>query len=237
MGPWDIMSQHFIERKTPPQGISSFTKIRLGWISPEQALLVNPGSTQLAFLSPLSKKGETMVVKIPLKGRRGNGGDHYYLVENRQLTGYDRLLPDSGILVLKVNPAVMEGSGTVKVMDADPDFPNFSHATFRLDRSNRNSFIDKENNVAIIPLWSDKGTQGVLITTPEKSSDALKAALMIQKLLQRFPEPRGKEEMQSIEECIVFFKNSDFKKCCQVAQKASKSRHPNQGRSTHFRRQ
>jgi hypothetical protein len=222
MGPWDIMSQHFIERTKPPQGISSFTKIRLGWISPDQVLLVKPGSTQWTFLSPLSKKGETLAVKIPLKRRSSGGRSHYYLVENRQPIGYDRLLPDSGILVLKVNQDVMEGSGTVKVMDADPDSPYFSHATFRLDRNNRNAFIDKKNNVAIIPLWSDKGNQGVLITTPEKSSDALKAALMIHKLFQRFPEPRGKEEGKSIEECIVSFKRSDFKTCRQVAQQALK---------------
>ena len=216
------MSQHFIEKTKPPQGISSFTKIRLGWISPDQVFLVNPGSTQWTFLSPLSKKGETLAVKIPLKRRSSGGWSHYYLVENRQPIGYDRLLPDSGILVLKINLDVMEGSGTVKVMDADPDSPYFSHATFRLDRNNRNAFIDKKNNVAIIPLWSDKGAQGVLITTPEKSSDALKAALMIQKLFQRFPEPRGKEEGESIEECIASFKRSDFKTCCQVAQQALK---------------
>jgi len=216
------MSQHFIEKTKSPQGISSFTKIRLGWISPDQVLLVNPGSTQWIFLSPLSKKGETLAVKIPLKRRWSGGWSNYYLVENRQPTGYDRLLPDSGILVLKVNPDVMEGSGTVKVMDADPDSPYFSHATFKLDRNNRNAFIDKKNNVAIIPLWSDKGTQGVLITTPEKSSDALKAALMIQKLFQRFPEPRGKEEGKSIEKCISSFKRSDFKTCCQVAQQVLK---------------
>jgi hypothetical protein len=222
MGPWDIMSHHFIEKSKPPQGISSFTKIRLGWISPDQVLLIKPGDTQWTFLSPLSKKGETMAVKIPLKQEWGGGRSHYYLVENRQPIGYDRVLPDSGILVLKVSPDVMEGSGTVKVMDADPDSPYFSNATFRLDRNNRNAFIDKENNVAIIPLWSDKGTQGVLITIPEKSSDALKAALMIQKLFQRFPGPRGKEEWKSIEECIASFKRSDFRTCRQLAQQALK---------------
>ena len=76
--------------------------------------------------------------------------------------------------------------------------------------------------MAIIPLWSDKGNQGVLITTPEKSSDALKAALMIRELFQRFPEPRGQEEVKSIDECIASFKRSDFKTCCQVAQQALK---------------
>jgi hypothetical protein len=216
------MSQHFIEKTKPPQGISSFTKIRLGWISPDQVLLVNPGSTQCAFLSPLSKKGKTLAVKIPLRQRGIGGWSHFYLVENRQPIGYDLILPDRGLLILKVNLDSIEGSGTVKVMDADPDSPYFSHATFKLGGNNRNAFIDKKINVAIIPLWSEKGNQGVLVTTTEKSSDALKAALMIRELFQRFPEPRGEKEGKFIEECVESFKRSDFRTCYQIAQEALK---------------
>jgi hypothetical protein len=220
MGPWDIMSHHFIERTKPPQGISSFTKIRLGWISLQQVLQVNPGSTQCAFLSPLSKKGETLAVKIPLGKGQSGGSDHYYLVENRQPIGYDRLLPDSGILVLKVDATVREGSGTVKVMDADPDSPYFSHATFRLDRNNRNVFVDKGNNVSVIPLWSENENLGVLITTPEESADALKAALLIQKVLQRFPQQRSERAQKYVDDCIQTFKKSDFRIAHQKAQEA-----------------
>lgn len=214
------MSHHFIDRTKPPQGISSFTKIRLGWITSEQVLMVNPGSNQCTFLSPLSKKGEILAVKIPLGGGKSVDAGHYYLVENRQPIGYDRLLPDSGILVLKVNEAVREGSGTVKVMDADPDSPYFSHATFRLDQKERSAFIDKKNNIAIIPLWSDKGAQGVLVTTPDKSPDALKAALLIRKLLQRFSQPRSERERKYIEDCVQTFKRSDFRTAHQKAQEA-----------------
>jgi hypothetical protein len=216
------MSQHFIEKTKPPQGISSFTKIRLGWISPDQVVRVNPGSTQCAFLSPLSKKGKTLAVKIPLRPRGIGDWSHFYLVENRQPIGYDLILPDRGLLILKVNLDSIEGSGTVKVMDADPDSPYFSHATFKLGGNNRNAFIDKKSNVAIIPLWSEKGNQGVLVTTPEKSSDALKAALMIRELFQRFPEPRGEKEGKFIEECVESFKRSDFRTCYQIAQEALK---------------
>ena len=159
-----------------------------------------------------------MAVKIPLERGWGGSGSHYYLVENRQPIGYDRLLPDSGILVLRVNLDVMEGSGTVKVMDADPASQYFSHATYRLDQDNRNAFIDNQNNVAILPLWPDKGNQGVLVTTPDKSSEALKAALTIRRLLQRFPEPRGQKEAKLIEACIESFKKEDFRACCQSAQ-------------------
>jgi hypothetical protein len=76
--------------------------------------------------------------------------------------------------------------------------------------------------VALIPLWSDKGTQGILITTPEKSSDALAAARMIQKFIQRFPEPRGDKDGKSIEERIMSFKGFEFKTCCQIAERALK---------------
>jgi len=216
MGQWDIMSEHFVKRDEPPPGISSFTKIRLGWISTPQLLLVKPGETAYTFLSPLSKKGDILVVKIPLKG------DRYYLVENRQPIGFDRILPDSGLLILRVDPNAPEGYGTVKIMDADKDSPHFSHATFRLDRNNRNIFMDKGANIAIIPLWAEGEKQGILITTSGKSNDALKAALTIQKLKGRYPEPRGKEDDQLIEDCVACFKRFDFKTCYQMAQRGLK---------------
>ena len=215
-GPWDIMSQVFIAGAPAPASLSSFSKIRLGWISPEQALLVKPGETAYAFLSPLAKKGDTLVVKIPLKENL------YYLVENRQPIGFDRVLPDSGILILKVNTSIVEGNGPVRVMDADPKSPHFSHATFRLDGEERNLFMDRENNVTVIPLWTEGGNQGVLITTPEKSTDALKAALTVQRLSQRFHKVRGKGEIQLLEDCFRSFKSFDFKKCIEIAEKGLK---------------
>jgi hypothetical protein len=204
MGPWDIMSQHLVSRNEPPPGISSFTKIRLGWITPEQALLVRPGDTRCAFLSPLAQKGRTLVVKIPLSHGR------YYLVENRQPVGYDRVLPDSGILILKVDPEVREGSGTVKVMNADPSSPGFSRATFRLDRENRNLFVDRANSVAVIPLWPEEGNLGVLVTTPEHAEGSLKASTAIRKVLERFPEPRGEKQDRLVQEAVTSFKGLDF---------------------------
>jgi hypothetical protein len=215
MGQWDIMSEHLVKREDPPPGISSFTKIRLGWVSSEQAVLVKPGETTYASLSSLSKKGGKLVIKIPLKGNR------YYLVENRQPFGYDRILPDSGLLILKVDPNAPEGYGTARIMDADPKSPRFSRATLRLDRPNRNLFLDKEANIAAIPLWSEGESQGVLITTPNQSEDALKAALAIQELKARHPDPREKER-RLIEECVAFFKNFDFMACQQLAREGLK---------------
>ena len=163
MGAWDVMSAHFVDRKGPPPGLSSFTKIRLGWISSEHVIRVLPGETRKVMLSPLAEKGNILAVKIPF------GGDHYYLVENRQPIRYDKVLPDSGILIIKVDPHAVEGTGTARIMDADPSSPNFQHATYRPDRKSRKTFIDKKHGVAVVVLGSDGENQSILITTPEKA--------------------------------------------------------------------
>ena len=163
MGPWDVMSSHFIKKNEPPPGISSFTKIRLGWISSDQVLLVKPGESRRALLWPLAEQGKILAVKIPLSAGQ------YYLVENRQPIKYDRVLPDSGILILKVDPNAVEGTGTVRIMDADSSSPNFAHATYRADRKGRRKFVDRTNNVAVVALGSEGKKQRILITTAEQA--------------------------------------------------------------------
>jgi len=205
MGPWDIMSQHFVQKGKPPQGISSFTKIRLGWIKKQQVQFVKPGETSFALLSPLSKGGDILVVKICV--------DEYshYLIENRQPIGFDRMLPDSGILILEVHPAYQDGTGVVKVKNPISS-PNFDHATYKLEESNRNVFIDKQNNLSIIPLWREKENLRVLVTTPDRSKVAINAALAIQKLID---QNSGNENV--ISKAIAAFKNKDFEKSYDIA--------------------
>ncbi len=166
---------------------ASFTKIRLGWIQADQVVLVEPGQSATTFLSPLSKKAKTLTVKIPL-----SWGD-YYLVENRQHAGYDRALPDTGLLVLKVNPSADEGYGTVKIMDAAPTARHFANATYRLGAPGRDAFVDEGNRLAVIPLWEEDGNLGVLITTPDKGARAQEAVRAISRLIvargARAPRP------------------------------------------------
>lgn len=198
------MSQHFVERGSPPPGISSFTKIRLGWIAKEQVRFVKPGETAVAFLAPLSAGGETLAVKIPLSW--GN----YYLVENRQPVGFDRALPDSGILIMKVNPDAPEGYGTVKVMNANPASARFRQATYRLDAAGRDLFKDKE--VAVIPIWQEGDRLGVLVTVPGRSAEALEAARAVERLLKE----RGPRDPLTAEAKAAFMA-FDFKRCTAIA--------------------
>ena len=204
------MSAHYVKRNSPPPGISSFTRIRLGWISTKQVQQVKPGETAYVSLSPLEMRGGTLVIKIPLKAGR------YYLLENRRPIGYDQVLPDYGLLILKINPDAEEGSGTVMVMDANPDARNLSEATFKLDRSTRNLFLDRENDIAAIPLWSEGEKLGVLVTNREKSDTALKTAIEIQELLRSTKGRNG----GVAKECIESYKNLDFIACYERLRKS-----------------
>jgi hypothetical protein len=199
------MSQHFVEKGKPPQGLSSFTKIRLGWIKKQQVQFVKPGETSFALLSPLSKGGDRLIVKVLVDKW------NYYLVENRQPIGFDKALPDSGILILEVHPNAEDGTGGVKVKSAISS-PSFDQATYKLEVSNRNVFVDKQNNISIIPLWKEKESLGVLVTTPDRSKAAVQAALAIQKLID---QNSGNENV--IRESIAAFKNKDFEKSYEIA--------------------
>jgi M6 family metalloprotease-like protein len=205
MGAWDIMSQHFVDKGGLPPGLSSFTKIRLGWIQADQVVLVEPGTSAMTFLAPLSKKATPLTVKIPLFR------DEYYLVENRQHAGYDRALSDTGLLVLKVNPSADEGCGTVKIMDAAPSARHFANATYRLDAPGRDAFVDEGNRLAVIPLWEEEGNLGVLITTPDKKAKAQEAARAISRLIVH----GGQENL--VRDCQEAFRAYDFKKVLQLA--------------------
>ena len=58
LGPWDIMSQHFMQPREPPAGFSLFTMIRLGYVRPDQIMVARPGQTKLSRLAPLSMGGK-----------------------------------------------------------------------------------------------------------------------------------------------------------------------------------
>lgn len=217
MGPWDIMSQHFAAQGQPPPGISSFTKIRLGWIGKGQVQIVRPGETAYAFLAPLSKGGERLVVKIPLSDGT------YYLIENRQPIGFDKVLPDSGILILKVSPDADEGYGTVQVKSAGGP-GDFAHATYKLQADKRNIFVDKassgrfrRDNLAIVPLWQEGDAVGVLVTTAELGEAALKAGLAIQALLEQALSKADADRQAVVLAAIAAFKNQEFEKSYGIA--------------------
>ena len=146
MGYWDPLSCHFYKRNIPPPGISSWTKLRLGWIPQEKLKVADPRQDSEIVLGPLEDgSSETLVIKIPLSESQ------FYLIENRQPIGsFDPHLPGKGVLIMFADDSIEEcrhGKSPVRLINADPAVPYLQGAAF--DLPGKEVFIDKKNGIEI----------------------------------------------------------------------------------------
>lgn len=160
MGYWDPMSCHFYQRELPPPGVSSWTRLRLGWLDAAKVHTVRPGATEEVLLGPLNDpSARTLAVRIPLSPTS------YYLVENRQPMGFDKNLPGSGVLVMLADDTVAEcrhGKAPVKLMPADPGAPRLTGAAY--DAGARNTFLDTANKLKVEVLENRSGSFRIRIS-------------------------------------------------------------------------
>lgn len=166
MGFWDPLSSHWpYKKELPPAGLSSWTKLHLGWINAEKIALISLGQTATVNLGPLADgNSSTLVIKIPLTPTT------YYLIENRQPVASDVNLPSSGVLILYCDETVDEcrhGLTPVKIMDANPNVPFLNDAAF--DIGKKSQYVDIKNNVAIILQKKDGLSYQVQVTTADKA--------------------------------------------------------------------
>ena len=146
MGYWDPMSCHMISPGSPPPGISSWTKIRLGWLGTDKIMEADADMSPEIVLAPLEDgSSDVLAVKIPLTD------ETYYLIENRQKIGsYDSQLPGEGVLIMYADDRIAEcrhGRAPVKLINADPKVPWLNGAAFSLP--NKPKFVDSANNIQI----------------------------------------------------------------------------------------
>lgn len=89
---WDLMDGgNYTCWGWSPPNYSAEEKYRLGWLTPEEVSV----STKVRSLKPSAKGGKVYRSQIT--------ADEYYLLENRQQTGWDRGLPGKGLLVTYTN--------------------------------------------------------------------------------------------------------------------------------------
>jgi hypothetical protein len=139
------MSCHYWRRDAPPPGLSSWTKLRLGWLDESKVRTVRKGEEAEVVLGPLQDgSAEVLAIKLPVSG------SSFYLIENRQPIGYDQNLPGSGVLILYADDEIAEcrhGRAPVKLVNAQPSVPRLEGAAF--DAGERNTFRDEANQVTI----------------------------------------------------------------------------------------
>src|SRR5216117_1639646 len=112
---------------TYPSQHSSWSKIRLGWISNSSIRLVYPGNMTTVTLQNLELPSVGIrAVKIPISVN-SDGSLSYYLVEMRGRLGtYDQYLPfpsdypGATLLIYDVNESIADGHGNLRLIDAHP---------------------------------------------------------------------------------------------------------------------
>ncbi len=91
-GPWSVLDYgpYNNDGRTPPN-YSSFERLAMGWLDP--LLIDGPISVTLGNLAD---SGDACIIQSPTP-------TEYYLFENRQQTGWDTYLPNSGMLIWHVD--------------------------------------------------------------------------------------------------------------------------------------
>jgi M6 family metalloprotease-like protein len=157
---------------TYPSQHSSWSKIKLGWISNSSIRTVYPGNlTTIAVQNLELSTSGIQAVKIPISVN-SDGSLSYYLIEMRAKLGtYDQYLPfpssypGAGLLIYKVNESIAGGHGNLKLIDAHPG-GDLSDAAFGPCSSpcvSNNTFSDLDNFVKIIVTTTNSTTYTIIV--------------------------------------------------------------------------
>jgi hypothetical protein len=94
LGSWDLMDEgNYNGSGFHPCGYSAFERTYLGWLNPVEL----NNDTVVDGMKALSDASVSYLI------RNDGWADEYYLVENRQMKGWDESLPGSGIVVCHVD--------------------------------------------------------------------------------------------------------------------------------------
>jgi M6 family metalloprotease-like protein len=119
VGPWDIMGS-----SNPPKHFSAWSKIMLGWITPE----VVPVGSSIALpitLKPIEESTGTRALVAQISESK------FLVVEVRRQIGYDKSLPSEGVLVYSVDMSKGNGEGPVQVFNSHPETQSLDDAPYK----------------------------------------------------------------------------------------------------------
>lgn len=95
MGPWDLMDYgSYNDDGYQPSGYTSYEKMIAGWLTPTE---LKDDDQSVTGMKALSEGGEAYIIY------NAANNNEYYLLENRQLTGWDASQYGAGLLVLHVD--------------------------------------------------------------------------------------------------------------------------------------
>jgi len=95
LGHWDLLSHAgWNDDGFQPAGYTSYEKMVCGWLTPIE---LSDADAEISGMRPLSEGGDAYIIYNQAEP------NEYYLLENRQPSGWDASLPGRGLLVLHVD--------------------------------------------------------------------------------------------------------------------------------------
>src|SRR3989449_2181124 len=157
---------------TYPSQHSSWSKIKLGWISNSSIRKVYPGNLTTITVHNLELPTPGIqIVKIPISVN-SDGSLSYYLLEMRAKVGtYDQYLPfpsdypGAGLLIYKVNESIAGGHGNLRLIDAHPggDLSDAPFGPCSSPCTSNNTFSDSANFVKIIVTATNSTAYTIIV--------------------------------------------------------------------------
>jgi len=157
---------------TYPSQHSSWSKIKLGWISNSSIRKVYPGNLTTITVHNLELPTPGIqIVKIPISVN-SDGSLSYYLLEMRAKVGtYDQYLPfpsdypGAGLLIYKVNESIAGGHGNLRLIDAHPggDLSDAAFGPCSSPCTSNNTFSDSANFVKIIVTATNSTAYTIIV--------------------------------------------------------------------------
>ncbi len=134
VGKWSIMAAGSWNGSlgSSPSHFDAWSKIQLGWVTPTVI------TTNQNDLSIPQVETNQSIYKV---WATGEAGDEYYLVENRQRTGYDATLPGDGLLIWHVDDDLSHNDN-----EWYPGHSSFGHYRVALEQAD--GFFQLEQNTS-----------------------------------------------------------------------------------------
>jgi len=156
-----------------PVGLEAWSRIKLGWLSSVSVPLTADG-----FVQPLNGLQEATGPRA-LKVRTTGSG--YYLFEARARVGLDEYLPNTGVLITRIDESKESGEGIVQVMDCHPGTKSIDDATCKVNES----WSDKSENIYV--KFIGKQGSSYIVAVASRPITALKGTYMVELSLAGVP--------------------------------------------------
>ena len=147
MGDFDLMCSGSYNGATfLPAGYTAHEKMMCGWKEP---IVLSDSSLTVTNLQPMSKHGDTYIIY------NDNHPDEYFMIENRQKTGFDAGYPAKGLLITHVDfdKTIWEYNIPNTKVTTSSDYYKYYH--YPLNDHQRMSFLHADNTESSYNMSSD----------------------------------------------------------------------------------